>query len=506
MSEPDLDRSEQQPRGSGRPSDPSTESGDCLSGTAYESAELPTHQQLATTNQRRREFRSDARRALGRPAGERFKTKSGLNIVVVGGGPAGVAAAVTAASADPTARVTLIDDNPALGGQIWRQGAAPEPAVGARKWLRRLDQLGVERRCPATVIDTPSPGRLVVADAEGTSELAYHRLIVATGATERFLPFPGWTLPGVLGAGALQALVKGGLDVRGLRIVIAGTGPLLLAVTDLVRRRGGRVVALAEQADFSSVMTFGRSMWRSPSKGLQALGFAQSLWNVPYRFATWPARAEGEGQLERVVLVNPLGEANVVECDLLACGFGLRPNVALAQALSCDVVDGRVVVDDRQQTIVDGVYCAGEPTGIGGLDNALLQGRIAGLAAVGRSEEVRSLSRRRRREQRFVAVLEKAFRLRSELRSLPETDTIVCRCEDVTWGRVREFDDVRDCKLKTRCGMGPCQGRVCGGALEFLKGFRPETPRPPFFPVTLNTLAPTGASERTPASEDAPEE
>ena len=436
-------------------------------------------------------------------------SESKLSIVVVGGGPAGVATAVTAASAATDVRVTLIDDNPVLGGQIWRQGVAPQPAPGALKWLRRLDELGVERRCPATVVDTPVPGRLVVADENGTTQLTYHRLIAATGATERFLPFPGWTLPGVLGAGALQALVKGGLDVNGLRIVVAGTGPLLLAVADLIRRRGAQILTLAEQADFKSVMSFGRSVWRSPSKGLQGLGFARSLWKVPYRFATWPVRAEGESRLERVVLTNSRGESKTIECDLLACGFGLRPNVALAQALGCDVVDGRVVVDDRQQTIVDGVYCAGEPTGIGGLDNALLQGRIAGLAAVGRNEQAKSLIRRRRREQRFVAGLEKAFRLRSELRSLPDSDTVVCRCEDVTWGHIREFDDVRDCKLKTRCGMGPCQGRVCGGALEFLKGFRPETPRPPFFPVTLNTLstlAPTSASERTPASEDAPEE
>ncbi len=435
----------------------------------------------------------------------------GFKIIVVGGGPAGVAAAVSAASADPRARVALIDDNPTLGGQIWRQGVASQPVPAARRRLDQLQELGVERMYPATVIDTPAPGRLIVATSGNTAsgstkELSYERLILATGATERFLPFPGWTLPGVLGAGALQALVKGGLDVQGLKVLVAGTGPLLLAVADLISRRGARVVCLAEQADFKSVATFGRSMLLNPSKLVQSLGFARSLWQVPYRFSTWPTRAEGQGELERVVLRNGRGESQVVDCDLLACGFGLRPNVALAQSLGCDVVDGRVVVDDRQQTIVDGVYAAGEPTGIGGLDNALLQGRIAGLAAAGRSEDIGRLARKRRKELRFVAGLEKTFRLRPELKSLPENDTIVCRCEDVTWGRIRDFHDLRDCKLKTRCGMGSCQGRVCGGALEFLKGFRPEKPRPPFFPVTLNTLAPAGASERTPVSSDASEE
>ena len=415
------------------------------------------------------------------------------DVLVIGGGPAGVAAAATAAGHGKS--VILVDDNPALGGQIWRQGAAPEPPPAARQWIQALDRHGVRRLCGTPVIDAPSPGLAVAMADDGPLRLRYSRLIMATGATERLLPFPGWTLPGVLGAGGLQALIKGGMDVRSRRLVLAGTGPLLLAVADLARRRGARVLVIAEQTSFKNVGRFARRTLTHPRKAIQALGFARSLLGVSLRYGTWPVRAEGDDGIQAVVLRDTAGGEQRIECDLLACGFGLRPNIALADYLGCALVDGRVVVDERQQTSLDGVYCAGEPTGIGGVDVALLQGEIAGHAAAGKIAEVKRLRRRRLRENRFVELLAETYALRPELGRLAEPDTVVCRCEDVTWQRIEPYDESRDCKLKTRCGMGPCQGRICGGALEVLKGFRPEKMRPPFFPVTLNTLAPPSASE-----------
>lgn len=416
-------------------------------------------------------------------------------LVIVGGGPAGLAAAATASETCDS--VLLIDDNPSLGGQIWRQGNAAAPVAAARPWLDAVAAGNVGVLAPATVIDAPGPGRLIVGPGDGRPEarnvdVTYRRLILATGATERFLPFPGWTLPGVVGAGGLQALIKSGLDVEGKRIVIAGSGPLLLAVADLAKRRGALVSAIVEQADFKKVAAFGRHVAVQPKKALQAAAFARSLAGVKKYFATWPVKAYGEDLLESVELRRASGESVDVDCDWLACGFGLRPETRLAAALGCAVVDGRVVVDERRQTTVDGVYCAGEPTGIGGVDAALLDGRIAGQVAVGRP--IRGgLRRRGRRSRRFVQALDAAYALRPALRDLPEDDTVVCRCEDVPWGRLQAYDQMRDAKLKTRCGMGPCQGRVCGGALEILKGFRPETARPPFFPIALSSLASSSA-------------
>ena len=424
-------------------------------------------------------------------------------IVVVGGGPAGLAAAATACRGGRS--VLLIDDNPALGGQIWRQGAAPRPVAAARPWLDALERGRVRRLVPATVIDAPAAGTLIVGPPDGVDgacvEVGYERLILATGAVERFLPFPGWTLPGVVGAGGLQALIKGGLDVAGRRLVVAGSGPLLLAVADLAKRRGARVVALAEQADFAAVARFGRRLATQPKKALQALSLARSLAGTAKLFGTWPVRAYGDGRLESVELRRATGESLDLECDWLAVGFGLRPETRLAEALGCAVVDGRVVVDGEQRTSVSGVYCAGEPTGIGGVDVALLQGRAAGEAATGAHLRGR-LRRHLRRARRFVQALDAAYALRAELRDLPDDDTVVCRCEDVSWAEIRPYDQLRDCKLKTRCGMGPCQGRVCGGALEVLKGFRPEPARPPFFPVSLSSLTSPSTAERSAADDD----
>jgi hypothetical protein len=156
----------------------------------------------------------------------------------------------------------------------------------------------------------------------------------------------------------------------------------------------------------------------------------------------------------------------------------------------------RVVVDELQRTTIDGVLCAGEPTGIGGVDLALAEGAVAGHAAAGDLDRARAAVPRSRRERRFAAALERAFALRSELRDLPADDTVVCRCEDVTWGAIRTWRDGRQAKLETRCGMGPCQGRVCGVALEALLGWPLETPRPPLIPVPFHALADTTSETR----------
>ena len=148
-----------------------------------------------------------------------------------------------------------------------------------------------------------------------------------------------------------------------------------------------------------------------------------------------------------------------------------------------------VAVDEMQQTSVAGVYSAGEATGIGGLDLSLVEGEIAGFAAAGETREARALFGARQRHRRFAGALERAFALREELKHLAQDDTLVCRCEDVALGRVRACSGWREAKLHTRCGMGPCQGRVCGGAVEFLLGWKAESVRPPVFPARIGSLS-----------------
>ena len=145
-------------------------------------------------------------------------------------------------------------------------------------------------------------------------------------------------------------------------------------------------------------------------------------------------------------------------------------------------------VDEFQQTTVTNVYSAGETTGIGGLELSLVEGEIAGLAAAGKHQAARELFPFRAKQRKFADLLNRTFALRAELKQLTTPETIVCRCEDVTLERLRAHDSWRAAKLQTRCGMGPCQGRICGGAVEFLFGWRAESVRPPILPVKIDSL------------------
>jgi NADPH-dependent 2,4-dienoyl-CoA reductase/sulfur reductase-like enzyme len=291
-----------------------------------------------------------------------------------------------------------------------------------------------------------------------------------------------------MGAGGLQALSKSGLPLAGKRIVVAGSGPLLLAVAKYLRDHRATVPLIAEQADSSALARFAFGLIAKPAKLAQAIGLRAALLGVRYLTGCWPVAAHGTGKLESVTLQRN-GKTCTEPCDYLACGFGLIPNVELPALFACRMSETGVAVDEYQQTSVAGIYCAGEVTGIGGLDLALIEGEISGYAAAGHKQAARKLFAARESNRQFADALERAFAPRKELRTLPQDDTIVCRCEDVTYGRVRQCANWREAKLHTRCGMGPCQGRVCGGAVEFLLGWKPESVRPPVLPVRLGSLA-----------------
>ncbi len=407
------------------------------------------------------------------------------DVLVIGAGPAGLAAAVSAQQAG--ARVGIVDDNPGLGGQIWRGEQRQPSSPAAAEWLRRVQAAQLEFISGARVYDQPEAGRLLAETLDGRLELSSRKLILATGARERFLPFPGWTLPGVAGAGGLQALVKCGLPIEGKKVVVAGTGPLLLAVAAYLRKCGAKVLLIAEQTPPSRLLSFGLSLWHSPRKIVQALRLKRELLGIAHLTNCWPVAAHGEEQLQRVTLRRGQKTWDVA-CDYLACGFHLVPNVELAVFFGCKLRDGVVQVDELQATNVAGIYCAGESTGIGGLELSLVEGQIAGFAATDQQEKARALFAERRQHQQFADHLNRAFALREELKRLPQPDTIVCRCEDVSFAQLEQYAAWRAAKLQTRCGMGPCQGRICGSAIEFLLGWQPESVRPPVYPVNVGNL------------------
>jgi D-hydroxyproline dehydrogenase subunit alpha len=412
-------------------------------------------------------------------------TRLHFEVAVIGGGPAGIAAAVAASKSGAT--VAVLDDNPGMGGQIWRGEAQKGTSSESAAWFSRLRHSPVQVVLGARVFHV-ADGKLTAETDRAVLDVSYQQLIVATGARELFLPFPGWTLPNVFGAGGLQALMKTGLPVEGKRILVAGTGPLLFAVAAYARQQGAKVLAICEQTTFLPIARLAAATVRVPAKLKDALRFAWELRGVPHWNSCWPVAALGRDHLERVRVLRD-GRLREIECDYLACGFHLIPNLELARLIGCAIEKGFVRVDNFQRTSVPRVYCAGEPTGIGGLQLALVEGQIAGYAATRDEHSARRLFSERARQARFAAQIKATFRLRPELKSLADRDTLLCRCEDVPFEQVSPFESWRAAKLHTRCGMGPCQGRVCGSAAEFLFGWSVDSVRPPVFAVQCASLA-----------------
>jgi D-hydroxyproline dehydrogenase subunit alpha len=411
-------------------------------------------------------------------------------IVVVGAGPAGIAAATRAAEAG--APVVVLDEAPSPGGQIWKHRPSARAPRAAQKWIARFAKSGARLIRGAQVVVASAAGRELraeLSDPRGQMlDIRGERLILATGARERFLPFPGWTLPNVIGVGAAQALIKAGVSFRGRRVALAGSGPLLLPAAAALAGGGAQVALVAEQAPGDAVARFAAGLVFQPAKIAQAALYRARFLGARYRTGMWVESARGEDRVREAVFTDGR-RARTISCDVLCCGYGLVPNLELPMLLGCTIERGFVAVDESQQTSLPSIFAAGELTGIGGVDRAIVEGEIAGLSAAGKSEAAGRLRVRRARLERFAARLAKSFALRGELKSLARPDTIVCRCEDVVLSRLDPSWQRRQAKLYSRAGMGPCQGKVCGPALEFLFGWESDSVRVPLRPTPLSAWA-----------------
>ena len=410
------------------------------------------------------------------------------DVVVIGGGPAGIAASTRAAESG--ARTVVVDSGMRPGGQIWRHTDTSMLPYAARRWIERSQRSGAIWMLQSTVIDGSIEKGLTVLTGAGTRMVRAPRIVIATGARELFLPYPGWTLPNVMGVGGAQALLKGGMDVRGRQVIVAGSGPLLLPVAAALVRAGARVGSVIEQTPARTLLRFAATLMSQPGKLVLAAWYRAALSLRGYRSGTWVARAEGDRRVESVVLTD--GRHRWSEpCDLLLCSYGLVPTTELARLLGCEVEGGKVVVDGNQQTSVARIHCVGESTGVAGDDAAVAEGEIAGLGCAGRGN-VRipsALRRRRDRGRRFQRTLSTAFQPRPELLRLADPETVICRCEDVTLACLDRTWSGRQAKLYTRIGMGPCQGAVCGPAVQHLFGWPAGSVRPPLFAPPLGAWA-----------------
>lgn len=442
-----------------------------------------------------------------------------VEVLVIGAGPAGLAAAVAAREAGSTVR--LLDASESSGGQFWRHLPASRPAGREQvlhhhwdEYLALRDRLesdpGVRIDLSAQVwaIEQADDGLhvdVVLGAPDGADRtplrLTPSRLVLATGAHDRVLPVPGWTLPGVYSAGAAQALAKGERVAIGERVVVAGAGPFLLPVSVALGQAGAQVLAVLEAA---SPARLARSWLSRPqelvpvgAKAGELAGYARHLLRhrVPYRPGHGVVAIHGTDAVEAVTVARldeawrPVpGSEESLDCDAVCLGHGFTPRLELAIAAGCRLdVDRFVAVDDDQRTSVPGVFAAGELTGIGGADLALAEGRIAGWAAADGPADagpVGAARRARARHRGFARRLEAAHGIGAGWTGWLRDDTLVCRCEEVDLGTLCRVADatpgagLRSLKLTTRAAIGACQGRVCGRNVEAILGDRlPTDPR-----------------------------
>ncbi|QCW28000.1 oxidoreductase [Lysobacter enzymogenes] len=374
------------------------------------------------------------------------------DVLVVGAGPAGWRRRrrprrTARGSRWSTCRPTRADR---CGGAT--RAGAPDPArerldallAGARvRWLGQAQVVAAE------------PGQALVEQAGTAIELSYGALVLATGARELLLPFPGWTSPGVTGAGGLQALVKQGWPIAGRRVLVAGSGPLLLAAAATAQRHGARVVAICEQAPAARLHAFARRLWRWPGKLAQAAALRARLAGAPYRAGRWIVAAHGEGRVAEA----ELNDGERIAVDQLAVGYGLVPNLELAQQLGCELqahgAHACVRVDALLRTSVASVYAAGEACGIGGRDCALVEGAMAGHAAAGAVEAARAAAAARGRAFAARCCRNTSGSIRGSWPRRRRTPWYAaartCASARSTPRRLARG------KLATRCGMGGCQ-------------------------------------------------
>jgi hydrogen cyanide synthase HcnB len=452
---------------------------------------------------------------------------------IIGAGPAGLSAAIELARHG--VHSTVIDGRRHVGGAVFRQpdaGGAPisgKAAADARALLAEFDHQRprITETLGSEVVGCFPESRQIVLYRDG--ELcthAYRFLILSTGCHERAQPFSGWTLPGVMGLGGMQTQVKRG-RVRPGRVAIVGTGPLMVVAAKEMHQAGMDVVGVFEARGKRSLLRTAGHLLSNPAlmvEGLDHLRYCRQH-KIPLHFGYGVVAAKGRGRLEELVVApyteqwRPVRERSIsLRVDCAAIGYGFVPRTQVAQMLRCahgyDRQAGgyRPVTDGWQRTSVRHVYAAGDNAGVHGSPVAMLEGRLAALACLA---DMRVLTQEKA-EEKAEPLRRKAARIRSFHRAFEyfshqkpgmfdvlDDDCVVCRCEGVTKADLDQaLDagalDINALKLRTRIGMGECQGKMCSPfCSEYLVSRQDSSPdavgmlhpRFPLAPIPMAALA-----------------
>ncbi|GLY75465.1 oxidase [Actinoallomurus iriomotensis] len=460
-----------------------------------------------------------------------------IDLLVVGGGPAGISAARSAAEAG--LNVLLADERPTLGGQIYKQPGpgftVTDPAAMDRQFrqgralIDSLDGTGVEVLLRTSVVAVEDRRVVLVTEGSAARTVTARRMVLAPGAHDRPVAFPGWTLPGVITAGGLQTLAKTQRVLPGERILFAGSGPVALAFPAQLAHYGAHIVTALEAGPApraGDLMRLARAARGNGALLRDAARYRGMLLRhrIPLRYRRIVVRAEGDGRVERVVhaAVDPdwrvlPGTEETVRADVLCVGYGFVASLELMRLVGCEFdhredLGGHVVHrDEWLRTTVDGVYAAGDGAGVEGSFVAIDEGRVAGLAAamdagaLSAADAAAAAAPARRRLDRrraLSAATARLYRVGPGVYELSDDDTVICRCEAVRRRdlapAIASTDDINLVKGYTRAGMGPCQGRICqrqvAGLIARHHG-RPieevalATPRMPVRPVPIGALA-----------------
>lgn len=460
---------------------------------------------------------------------------SSWDLVIVGGGPAGLAAAAIAGKLG--LRALLVDEQEQPGGQIYKQSGPGCHEVGHESRERRAAQAlfaevaasGVALLQETSVIDIRDRNLVVVPRGRPAQTVVADRVIIAPGAHDRPVPFPGWTLPGVITAGGAQTLVKTQRVVPGERIVFAGSGPLALAFPSQLSGYGANVVLGLEAGRAPGPVDILRLLIAAPGNLHLLRDALEYRWGlisrrIPMRYRRVVVRALGTTHLEAVVHAKadrdwrPIpGTEETVRADTLCVGYGFIPSIELLRLAGCafdydeNLGGPQVRLDAWQRTSVEGVLSGGDGAGVEGVFVARAQGALAAVAAaldLGRIGQQRAdelaapLRRQIARKRRFYKAMEGMFAVGPGIFTLADADTVVCRCESITQGTIDAAAattiDVAVIKAETRAGMGMCQGRICqrhiAATIARTHDLAPEeismaTPRFPARPVPLRQVA-----------------